>query len=196
MSAQSRTAGDGTTATRRDLATNALVLGAAAFVWFGWAQEGPPPGWSPLLAVGSGLGVVLAAVALVAMLRLKDGSAMSTRTGRRTYGITVGVELLVAVAGVVPLTITGREEFISPWILAVVGLHFIPMARLFGIRLLAVAGIVLTMIAIAAAIIGSVADVLPSAVAGGVGGLALLAFASASLYRARSAPSRLTTGTD
>lgn len=187
MSAQSRTAADEATATRRDLATNALVLGAAAFVWFGWAQEGPPPGWSPILAVGSGLGVVLAVFSIVSMLRLKDGSAMSTRAGRRTYGIMVGVELLVAVAGVVALTLAGYEEFISPWILAVVGLHFIPMARLFGIRLLAAAGVVLTVIAIAATIIGGLTEILPSAVAGGVGGLALLAFASASLYRARSA---------
>ena len=58
------------TATRRDLATNALVLGAAAFVWFGWAQEGPPPGWSPFLAVGSGLGAVLAVVSPVLVLAL------------------------------------------------------------------------------------------------------------------------------
>lgn len=184
MSTQASTTAGGPT--RRDLATNALVLGAAAFVWFGWAQEGPPPGWSPLLAVGSGLGVVLAVVALVAMLRLKDGSAMSTRAGRRTYGITVGVELLVAVLGVVALTLTGYATFISPWILAVVGLHFIPMARLFRIRLLAVAGVVLTVVALAAAIIGGLTDVLPSAVAGGVGGLALLGFSAASLYQARS----------
>jgi hypothetical protein len=175
------------TATRRDLATNALVLGAAAFVWFGWAQEGPPPGWSPFLAVGSGLGVVLAVVSLVAMLRLRDGSAMSTRAGRRTYGITVGVELLVAVLGVVALSLAGYERFISPWILAVVGVHFIPMAWLFGIRLLAVAGIVLTVIAIGAAIVGGVTEVLPSAVAGGIGGLVLLGFGLASLSQARSA---------
>nr|WP_300147620.1 DUF6609 family protein [Propionicimonas sp.] len=171
-------------ATRRDLAVNALVLGAAAFVWFGWAQEGPPPGWSVFLAMGSGLGLLLALVSVVAMRRLKDGSAMSTRAGRRAYGITVGIELAVAVAGVVVLSLTGNPDYVSPWILAVVGLHFIPMARLFGIRLLAAAGIVLTVVAIAAAVVGALTAILPSAIAGGAGGLVLLGFGLASLHRA------------
>lgn len=184
MSTRAPAGGRTVTATRRDLAVNALVLGAAAFLWFGWAQEGPPPGWSPFLAVGSGLGVLLALASVVVMLRRKDGSAMSTRAGRRTYGITVGVELGVAVLGVIVLSLTGTEEFISPWILAVVGVHFVPMARLFGIGLLTAAGIVLTVVAILAAVVGGVTTVLPSAIAGGLGGLVMLGFGAASLQRA------------
>lgn len=137
-----------------------------------------------MLAVGSGLGVLLALASVAVMLKRKDGSAMSTRAGRRTYGITVGVELAVAVIGVVALSVTGAEQFISPWILAVVGVHFIPMARLFGIRLLTAAGIVLTVVAIVAAVIGGLTTVLPSALAGGLGGLVMLGFGVASLQQA------------
>ena len=50
-------------ATARDLAVNAAVLGVAAMVWFGWAQEAPPAGWSVPLGIGSVLGVLIAFLA-------------------------------------------------------------------------------------------------------------------------------------
>lgn len=100
-------------ATRRDLAADALVLGAAAFVWFGWAQEGPPPGWSPLLAAGSGLGVLLALLSLIVLRRREDGSAMAQRAGRRAYGVTVGLAVALTAVGAAALGLTGHSRFLS-----------------------------------------------------------------------------------
>ena len=45
----------------RDLAVTAVVFGMAAFVWFGWGQEGPPERWRAWLGVGSGVGLLVAA---------------------------------------------------------------------------------------------------------------------------------------
>ncbi|MDN5798230.1 MAG: hypothetical protein L0H79_21125 [Intrasporangium sp.] len=56
------------------------------------------------------------------------------------------------------------------------------MSGLFGIRSLAGAGILLVLVAGAAAIIGGLTTILPSAI---VGGVVLLAFGSLSLHQAR-----------
>ncbi len=47
-------------ATTRDFAVTTAVLGTAAFMWFGWSLEDPPPRWRWALAVGSGFGLLLA----------------------------------------------------------------------------------------------------------------------------------------
>ncbi|HET8600305.1 MAG TPA: hypothetical protein VFL99_08265 [Segeticoccus sp.] len=178
-------------ATRRDLASNALVLGVAGFAWFGWAQEGPPAGWEIPLLVGSVLGALLAAGAVVRLVRgPADGSAMADPAGRRRYGWAVLAEVVAIVAGVVLLGALGRGDDISAWILLVVGTHFWPLATLFRIPSLRVAGALLVLVALLAAVLGAVSPVLPSAVSGAAGGLVLVVFGALSLRDAHQlAPS-------
>ena len=82
------------------------------------------------------------------------------------------------------LGLAGRPAYTAPWILLVVGVHFLPLGRLFGSVDLLWSGLVLCAVAIAAAVTGAVSAVAPSAVTGGFGGLVLVVAAVASLCRA------------
>ena len=74
-----------------------------------------------------------------------------------------------------------RGDDVAPWILFVVGVHFLPLARVFRIRSLVPLAMVCVLVAVAAALTGWVGAALPSAVAGAGGGGALLVESVASL---------------
>ncbi|GLY64718.1 hypothetical protein [Amycolatopsis taiwanensis] len=165
-------------ATARDLSVNAAVLGVAATVWFGWAQEAPPAGWSLPLGIGSGTGVLIAVLAGVSAWRSwRSGSAMADASGRRTYNWAVGAEVVAIAVGVVALALIGQSAYLAPWILFVVGTHFVPLGDLFVIRSLKLAGVLLAVVSAVAVVVGLMWTVTPSAVAGGAGGVVLVAFA-------------------
>jgi hypothetical protein len=171
-------------ATPRDLAVNGLVLGFAGAMWLGWAQEGPPAGWSVPLSIGSVVGVLVAVLAGVLTWRSRHGaSAMADERGRRTYYRVVGVEVAAIAVGATALGISGQSEYIAAWILFVVGVHFVPLGRLFHIGSLKVVGVLAAVVSVVAVATGLLWTVLPSAVAGGVGGLLLVVFGAWSLLR-------------
>lgn len=173
-----------TPATIRDQAACALVEGFAAFLWFGWAQQGPPAGWPAFLIAGAVLGLLVAVAALLLTRRHHGGpSVMRHKVNRRRYGQIVGIEFALIGIGSAALGISGRSDFIAAWILFVVGVHFLPLARLFRSPSLALAGVIAAVVAVAAAVVGITTDVLPSAIAGGVGGLVLLVSGAVTLYR-------------
>jgi hypothetical protein len=177
----------------RDLTVTALILGIAAALWFGWGQAQPPAGWGLPMTVGSFAAIAIAVAAGIMLSRYRHGaSAMESRRVRRAYGITVGIETAVIGLGAVGLALAGRSAYTAPWILLVVGVHFLPLGRLFGSADLLWAGLALAAIAIAGAVTGAVSAVAPSAVTGAFGGLVLVAAAAASLGRAlrRSQPGR------
>jgi len=172
--------------TPRDLAVNAAILGFAAAAWFGWAQQRPPAGWAVCLSVGSVLGIIAAVGGAVAAWRCRGPagaalSAMADPTNRRTYNLTVGAEVFTCVAGSVVLGLAGAGNFVAPWVLFVVGVHFVPLARVFRIRSLVPLAVVCALVALAATLIGRYGAAPPSAVAGAGGGLALLVEGVASL---------------
>jgi hypothetical protein len=169
----------------RDLAVTAIILGVAAGLWFGWGQAQPPAGWGLPMTVGSFAAIAVAVAAGITLSRLRHGaSAMESRRVRRAYGITVGVETAVIGLGAVGLALAGRSAYTAPWILLVVGVHFLPLGRLFGSADLMWAGLALAAVAVAGAVTGAVSTVAPSAVTGAFGGLVLVAAAAASLGRA------------
>jgi hypothetical protein len=117
----------------RDLAVTAVVFGVAAFVWFGWAQEAPPARWRLLLGAGSGLGLVLAvAGGLLAWQNWSPESVMAAAETRRIFGIVCGIEFGLAGLGATLLGVAKRPQWIATWIAFVVGIHFIPLAFIFG----------------------------------------------------------------
>jgi hypothetical protein len=165
----------------------ALILGVAAAAWFGWGNAQPLPG----LAAGSVLGVAAAIAGGWYARRLRStGSAMADRRVRRGYGITVGVEVAAIVAGAAVLEGSGRPAYLPAWILLVVGVHFIPLGRIFRIEALGWAGLALILVAAAAAVTGAATGVPPSTVAGAGGGLVCLGCAAACL---RGLPGRART---
>jgi hypothetical protein len=174
-----------TPGTPRDLAVTALILGIAAMMWFGWGQAQPPAGWSVPLRVGTFVAIVVAGFAGSIVPRFRGGAtAMAERRVRRSYGITVGIEVAACGLGAAGLGIAGHSPYIAPWILLVVGVHFVPLGRLFGESQLLWAALALLAVAVAATVTGVVSDVAPSAVTGGFGGLVCAACAAACLRRA------------
>jgi hypothetical protein len=174
-----------TDGTPRDLSVSALILGIAGAMWFGWGRAQPPAGWRLPIGIGMLAAIAVAVLAGIAVRRFRRGpTAMDDRRVSRGYGITVGIEVAAIAIGVLGLGLAGRPAYTASWILLVVGVHFMPLGRMFGSVDLLWSGLVLSAVAIAAAMTGAVSAVAPSAVTGAFGGLVLVAAAAASLRRA------------
>jgi hypothetical protein len=168
----------------RDRAVTGLILGIAGAAWFGWGQEGPPAGWSVPLDIGTFASLaVAAACGVLVWLRRGGPSAMNEPETRRRYFWIVGIEVGAILVGVALLAVIGRSAYLSAWILFVVGVHFVPLARLFGTPGLTVAGVLLAVAAVVAAVVGATGAALPSTVAGAIGGIVMLVGAAGYLYR-------------
>lgn len=169
----------------RDATISAIVLSVAATVWFGWAQEGESLGAA--LAVGSVAALVVAVVAVVATVRVGGATTMGTsRHARRVYQLTVAAEVLAIFATAALLNAAGAPEYLPAVTLAIVGVHFLPLARVFRLPLLNAAAAVTVLVGLAAVGAGLAGLAAPATVAGGLGGLALLACAVRLLVVVRS----------
>jgi hypothetical protein len=166
----------------RDLSVAALILAIAAMAWFGWGRAQPPAGWGLPLTLGMFASMAVIPFAARLIIRFRGGAtARWDRRVRRGYWITVGVEVAAIVLGANGLALAGRAAYTAPWTLLVVGVHFLPLARLFASTVLVWAGLALSAVAIAGAVTGAVSSVAPSAVTGGFGGLVLIAAALTSM---------------
>ena len=168
----------------------AAVLAFAGIAWFGWAQQDPPASWRPYLIAGS-IVSALALVALVVLLvrrRTTGGSPMADPRVRRRYWLTVAVELALIVAGNLVLAAVGHPEYDAAWTLFVVGVHFVPLAAIFGSGGLAAAGLIVAVVAVVAAGLGLATDLAPSAAAGVGGGVVFVGYAAWVLSRGTRMP--------
>ena len=172
-----------------DLAITALVLSVAAMAWFGWGQAQPPSGWSLVLTVGSIASIVVAVLSGVASCRRRghEEASMHDPAVRRVYWRIVGTEVAACLLGVAVLGLAGKTGFLPAWILLVVGVHFLPLGRVFRIGELYPTGVAASVIAVAAAITGAATSVAPSTVAGAGGGLVCLIAALLCLRRSGTA---------
>ena len=137
----------------RDLATIGVIFGLAAFVWAGWGQERPPSrGWRIALLVLCAAGLALVGFGIPAAIRTWDtGTAIEPGTPAFIgYVVAFWLEVVIAVAGVLVLRRRGRSELIPVLILLVVGVHFFPLAVLFGQGVLAIAAVLLVAAAVLA----------------------------------------------
>ena len=106
---------------------------------------------------------------------------------RRRYLTVLATEAVGTVAGAAVLALTGLLEWSPVWVCAAVGVHLVPLARVVGDRLLAVAGVLLVGVAVVALVLAVVRVTAPATVAGAVAGLVLLLSGIASLVaRART----------
>lgn len=170
--------------TSKDGAATALVLGFAGAAWGGWAHDGSPASWSLPLTIGSLVGLLLAGVAGVRTFRHREGeSAMREANGRRSYYRAVAVEVALIVLGVAGLDLARHPEYLAAWILFVVGVHFVPLGRLFRVPGLTVAGVLLPVVAVAAAVLGATGHAAPAAVAGTGGLVVMLVVGAVALYQ-------------
>lgn len=179
------------TGSRRTASTAAAVEGFFALAWFGWGQAGPP-GWeSVVLGIGSGVSVVILAVAILTILASRDErSPVSGPDEGKRFGILVGVEFGLAGAGAVVLALTGQPKFIAAWVCLVVGVHFFPLRKVFPGIGMAGPAVAIAAVGVVAAAAG-VADVtLPSSVTGLGAGVCLAGHAASLLAVVRYGPKR------
>lgn len=177
----------------KDLAATAGVLGVASAAWFAWSQAG---GQLPtaLMIAAAVLGVLVGVAGFVQRGRVGGHSVHhGNPAAYRTYNRALLFELLAIVLGNLALGRLGLGDYVPCWTIAVMGLHFLPLARLYGIGALRR----LAVVVIAAGVLGVLAGVtgwaVPATVACGLGGLAMLATAIGSI-RAAGSPVRADRG--
>ena len=134
----------------RDAAATAAIFGFFGSTWFGWAQEHPPKSWRPWLLTGSVASLVtMLAGGLLVWRHWSDGTAFDEGTSK-TFGIVVGIEVVLAGVGAAVLAARGQRDIIPVWIALVVGVHLVPVAAIIGYPLIHVIGALVTVAALAA----------------------------------------------
>lgn len=115
-----------------------LIAISEAFAILSLLLIGTPVATAVLLGVAAvGLGLIAVSVGVIrAALGLPKSPASSTDEGRRIrrqFATAVGGEIVaLAVVNTVCLA-TGRQVFIVPFDLLIVGVHFLPLARIFRV---------------------------------------------------------------
>ncbi|MCR2808239.1 MULTISPECIES: hypothetical protein [unclassified Microbacterium] len=132
----------------RDVVVTGAIFGAAAFVWAGWAQERPPRGviWRIVLVVLQIAGLVLLGFAVPGAVRhwnwptaMDPGSAAFV-----WYVVVFWLEVLAIIVLAILLIRTRRAYLIAPAVLVIVGVHFVPLAFVFGQPLILIAALLIT----------------------------------------------------
>ncbi|ANN15233.1 hypothetical protein SD37_05900 [Amycolatopsis orientalis] len=139
------------------LISSAIGVGFGAGWWFFGASSA---GSAPLVVVG-----VVAVLALAGWLALtaRRGAGLPSGGGReespfgKQYGIAVLLMLVGIFAGARVLSAVFEvPEAVPAWVLFVVGLHFLPFAKLFGSRRFLVLSALLCAVAVLAAVLAIV----------------------------------------
>ncbi len=159
------------------------AVGGLAFV-LGNAG-GLPPGWPwPVRLLG---GLAFVAVLWFAVVRVWDvrDSTPPAPSALRTYGLSVVGMLLLFPVGNLLLRAVGRPELTLPWVVLVVGVHFLPMAWAFRAPVLRAVGLALVGVAVLGAVLVlALGPGWPVSATAVVAGCTLLAAASAGARRA------------
>lgn len=168
------------------------AIGGLLFVLINAGPLGSPLSLVPLsLVLRVAGGLVFVATIWWAVIRSRgvdDGPP--PRSAMRVYAISVVVEVVAIVVGA---QILGRglhrPELSLVWVVFVVGVHFIPFSRAFGLPRFAVLGVALMLTAVAGGLVTVLATPLGSPLTGVVAGFILLGFAlsPAVLTRAQTA---------
>ena len=100
------------------------------------------------------LGVVgFVAVLWFAVLHGPEGTVEPSRAAIRTYTVCVVAEVLAIPLGATLLDrVVHRPELVLPWVVLVVGAHFVPFAQAFGAPLFARLGFALAAVALVGAV--------------------------------------------
>jgi hypothetical protein len=170
-------------------ATSAMFAGA----WFGWGVGKADGALVVAFRVGLGSALVLAIAGVMLAVRSPAAqSPMADAALRRRYGAIVGLEFLLLGVGNVALSRSGMEEWIPVWVCFGVGVHFVPLSRLFGEKSLRLLAALLAAVAVVGIVFGLMSAVAPSVVTGAGAGLCLLGWSALALVRGElfAGPSR------
>ena len=160
--------------------TGSLVgaIGGVLFVLLNAGSAGGPAGVVLRVAGVAGFAFVLWFSVLRPAAR-RPGPAPAPRA-LRTYLVCVAGEVVAIPLGAQVLTrLADRPGLVLPWVVVVVGIHFVPFAHAFGVRLFAVLGGTLVAVGVLGGALALAVDPRAAALSGVVAGFVLLAFAAA-----------------
>ncbi|MDO9455724.1 hypothetical protein [Nocardioides sp.] len=160
------------------------VVGGLVFVL---VNAGPLPGstaWR-VAGVAAAIGVVV-----LSLTRPAPADAEPSRAALRTYLLSVGAMVVAVPAGSAVLRAVDQQDLVLPWVVAVVGLHFVPFAAAFTAPVFRVLGLALVAIAVAGVVAGLAGWSDAAAATGLAAGFALLVAAGAPYARTRPATPR------
>lgn len=116
----------------RDLFMVAAIFGVFGFAWAGWAQEDPPLRLRPLLGLLAGASLLVGlAGGVLSWLNWDEPSSFSGPEDGIRFGVVVGIEVVLCLAGSAVLALRGHGGLIPAWVSLVVGVHFLPLVLLF-----------------------------------------------------------------
>ncbi|AYW47906.1 MULTISPECIES: hypothetical protein [Tetragenococcus] len=116
----------------RDIATSVVIYSFFAFVWFGWALEGPKRSWKKYLVIACTTSFLLGVLGIYLIFNYQDEASVLTANGLSTwYYIIVIIEFFIGGIGAHLLYNKKLDSYISPWICLIVGIHFSPLAFIF-----------------------------------------------------------------
>lgn len=141
----------------RDLLMTGAIFGVASFVWAGWGQERPPKQviWRVLLGALSLGGAALAGISIPAAIRNWTSPTAIVFGGPAFawYLVIFWLEVVAIVVLAIWATKCKRQDLIAPLVLAIVGIHFIPLAWVFAQPIFVLAGVLVTAAALIAALV-------------------------------------------
>lgn len=128
-------------------------------------------------------GLAFAAVVWFAVVRPRSGGAPDgppSRRAIRVYGTSVSAMALATPVGAgVINNVLHRPELTVPWVVLVVGLHFLPFASVFGAPVFARLAWTLAAVAVAGAVLSVAVGTTAAAWTGVLAGFVLLGFSAA-----------------
>jgi hypothetical protein len=141
----------------RDLLMTGAIFGIASFVWAGWGQERPPKHWIWRVVLGaiSLGGAALAGVSVPASIRnWSEPTAISWGGAASVWYIVIfWLEVIAIVVLAIWATRRKRQDLIAPFVLAVVGIHFIPLGWVFMQPIFVLTGVLVTIAAVVAGLV-------------------------------------------
>jgi len=116
----------------RDIATSVVIYGFFAFVWFGWALEGPKRSWKKYLGIACAISFLIGVFGVYLIFNYQNEASVLTESGLSLwYYIIVIIEFLVGGIGAYLLYKKKLDNYMAPWICLIVGIHFSPLAFIF-----------------------------------------------------------------
>ncbi len=112
----------------QDALRGAAVAGAFGLAWTQWGASGLPTTSSTSVRV---IGIVVGVAIIARSLRYRRRAPAPSQSmfRSRAYQVTVLGEAVALLVGIVALAASGEPRYIVAWVAAVVGLHFIALAR-------------------------------------------------------------------
>jgi hypothetical protein len=146
----------------RGRASAGLLLAFFGAAWWGWGVggiqglfSGETTAFYSILVLATGILVIGGIFLLRAARRLpRDtspaGRARDAAVGKRNraFGMVFALEMVIIALGVILLNVFHHPEFRLPFVTIVVGVHFLPLARLFAVRLYSVIGILFVLVGV------------------------------------------------